>query len=322
MATSKYDTTVDLANANTSHAHMVDLVGSNKRVLDVGCSTGYLARELVAHGCRVWGVEYDAEAAQEASEHLERVVVGDLEQLDLVAELGREAFDVVVFGDVLEHLRDPLPVLAAARPLLARGGSVVVSVPNVGHGAVRLALLRGDWTYRSLGLLDETHLRFFTRPSLETLLKAAGLVAVELRRTTAGLFETEQGIKPEDYPAELVEEVLADPDATTYQFVVRAIADDADAAVTDLHRREEEQRARIHALERELDRLRAEAEAERERADAVAGQQAETERALAAERERSADLAGELAAVYDSRTMRAARLPRRVYGALRGAQVR
>jgi 2-polyprenyl-3-methyl-5-hydroxy-6-metoxy-1,4-benzoquinol methylase len=264
---SKYHTEIDTNNANTSHAQILALVGGNKRVLDVGCATGYLARELVERGCQVSGVEYDADAAEQARPALERVVVGDLEELDLVEEFGPESFDVVIFGDVLEHLRDPLAVLRKARPLLARGGSVVVSIPNVAHAAVRLALLKGRWEYRSLGLLDDTHLRFFTRESLREMLYKAGLSLVEVRRTTADVWGTELAIKPEDYPADLVESVLEDPEATTYQFVVRAIADDADDAVRQMQEREEAQRDRIVELSHEAESLRkelAEARAELE----------------------------------------------------------
>jgi 2-polyprenyl-3-methyl-5-hydroxy-6-metoxy-1,4-benzoquinol methylase len=247
-AMSKYHTELDPANSNTSHAQILALVGANKRVLDVGCATGYLARELVAHGCTVSGVEYDAAAAEEARPVLDRLLVGNLEVVDLVEEFGREQFDAVIYGDVLEHLRDPLTVLRKSRPLLARGGSVIISIPNIAHGAVRLALLKGRWEYRSLGLLDDTHLKFFTKDSLREMLRQAGLAQVEIRRTTADLFGTELGIKPEDYDPELVESVLEDPEATTYQFVVRAIADDADDAVRELQDREEQGRERIIEL--------------------------------------------------------------------------
>ncbi|HWF41785.1 MAG TPA: class I SAM-dependent methyltransferase [Acidothermaceae bacterium] len=245
---SKYHTELDSNNVNTSHAQILALVGANKRVLDVGCATGYLARELVAAGCTVSGVEYDADAAEQARPALERVMVADLETADLVAEFGREQFDAVVFGDVLEHLRDPLEVLRRARPLLARGGCVVISVPNVAHGAVRLALLQGRWEYRSLGLLDDTHLRFFTRASLKEMLRAAGLVAVEIRTTQAGLFETELAVKPEDYDQATIDAVAEQPDATTYQFVLKAVPDDADQAIRELQEREEQHLLRIDAL--------------------------------------------------------------------------
>ncbi len=265
---SKYDTELDPANANTSHAQILELVGGNKRVLDIGCATGYLARALVAQGCTVSGVEYEADAAEQARPTLDRLLVGDLEQLDLVEFFGRDQFDALVFGDVLEHLRDPLSVLRKARPLLARGGCVVISVPNIAHGAARLALLKGRWEYRQLGLLDTTHLRFFTLASLREMLREAGLAAVEVRRTIADIFETELAIKPEDYDPELIEEVRADPESTTYQFVVRGVADDADQAVHELQGREEEQRLTIREREatiRELEATIADLKAEVER---------------------------------------------------------
>ena len=112
-------------SAGTSHALMAELVGSNKRVLDVGCDTGYFGEQLTVFGNRVSGVEFNVASAAVAAERLDKVVVGDLEAVDLVAEFGPASFDVVVYGDVLEHLRDPLPVLRQARGLLAPGGSVV-----------------------------------------------------------------------------------------------------------------------------------------------------------------------------------------------------
>jgi hypothetical protein len=148
---------------------------------------------------------------------------------------------------------------------LARGGSVVISVPNIAHGAARLALLKGRWEYRQLGLLDTTHLRFFTLASVREMLREAGLAAVEVRRTIADIFETELAVKPEDYDPELIDELRADPEATTYQFVVRAVADDADHAVQELQGREEEQRLTIRerdATIRELEATIAELKAE------------------------------------------------------------
>src|SRR5664280_2280125 len=189
------------------------------------------------------------------------IVVSNVEELDLVDHFGRAAFDVVIFGDVLEHLRRPLDVLRMARPLLAPGGFVVASIPNIAHGAVRLALLEGRFDYRPLGLLDDTHVRFFTRESVEALFRDAGLIPVQMRRTTAGLFETEFGGTPADHPPELIARILADPEATTYQFVVKAVIDNAANAVRALHDREEAARREIESLRRELQQARAAARA-------------------------------------------------------------
>ncbi|MEN3358649.1 MAG: hypothetical protein V7637_2631 [Mycobacteriales bacterium] len=311
MIQSKYDTSVDLADSGTSHAKMVDLVGSNKRVLDVGCATGYLAKTLGAFGNTVSGVEYEAAAAEQARPYLADLVIGDLETIDLVAELGEGRFDVVVFGDVLEHLRDPLRVLRQARGLLAVGGSVVISVPNIAHGDVRLALLHGRFQYGKLGLLDETHTRFFTRDSLAEFVRDAGFAAVDVRRTIAPLFSTEIGVRAEDYDAALIEQIRQDPESATYQFVLRAVRDDALHAGAELAWRAEGDEKRIAELEREVERLRAElAEVITERAR-TADRAATLERDLAAAR-------AELATVYHTRAWRMLRRPRLMYGRVRG----
>jgi 2-polyprenyl-3-methyl-5-hydroxy-6-metoxy-1,4-benzoquinol methylase len=228
MAVSKYDITLDLAkHPGTSRAFLVTMVGANKRVLDIGCDTGYLGEELAAFGNVTSGFEYNATAAEVARTVYERVEVGDLEAVDLAAAFDGAKFDVVVFGDVLEHLRDPLPVLRRARSMLTPGGCVLISVPNVAHGDIRLNLLRGQFRYTKIGLLDETHTRFFTKDSLIEFIQDAGFTMIEMRRTRKALFKTEVGVKEDDFDAELVATLSQDPEATTYQFVVRAVPDDA-----------------------------------------------------------------------------------------------
>lgn len=318
-SSSRYDTVVDLSERNNSHTLMVELVGVDKRVLDVGCAGGHLALVLAARGCTVSGVEYDAAAAEEARPVLEQLVVGDLEQLDLEAELGSARFDVLVFGDVLEHLRDPLPVLRRALPLLAPNGYVVISLPNIAHGAVRLSLLRGRFDYQPLGLLDATHVHFFTRDSLRAMLREAGLGVTDLLRTTAGVFETELALSPDEVPAGLLEEVLQDPDALTYQFVVRAVPEGAEAFVSAM-REQFEQREQAAAERVAQERARAdEAEARSRAREAVlqAELTAMHEHVVARDDE-IARLREELAALHATRTMRATRSVRSLYGGLRG----
>jgi GT2 family glycosyltransferase/2-polyprenyl-3-methyl-5-hydroxy-6-metoxy-1,4-benzoquinol methylase len=245
---SKYSVDID-PEANTSHALMLRLIGGSKHVLDVGCAAGDLARALVERGCRVAGVEIDEEAAEAARPVLDRLVIGDLASLDLASELGSHLFDVVVFGDVLEHLIDPLPVLRQARALLAPGGYVVISIPNVAHADVRLALLVGDFTYRPLGLLDKTHVRFFTRRSLYELLAEAGLAPADVRRTVAPPFGTEIQVPRELVPEGVLERLLEDPDAETYQFVLSAVPDDAAGLTSRLHRNLEAAMGRVEELQ-------------------------------------------------------------------------
>ncbi len=325
----RYDTDVDLSNRNNSHTLMVELVGGSKRVLDVGCATGYLAQALVERGCTVAGVEFDAEAAEEARPHLERLVIGDLEAMDLAEAFGDDRFDVIVFGDVLEHLREPLPVLRGARKLLAGGGSVVASIPNVAHGSVRLALLAGRFDYQPLGLLDNTHIRFFTRSSIEDLFREAGMVPIDVRRTTAGFFDTPVRVGEAEFPPEVVDAVMADPESATYQFVLRAVPDDADAAVSKLRADAEAQRDRIAELERELAAVRAAVQEVLARAEDGEKRAADLEARLAGTADEYDRTRAELDATRDelqrvlaTRTMRWSKQARAVYGRLRDLGLR
>ncbi len=244
MTTPKYDTEVDVSNENMSQTLLALLVGEDQAVLDVGCATGYTASVLRARGCRVDGIEYDASVAEQAAKQVDRLEVGDVQAMDLVALFGAGSYDAIVFGDVLEHLTQAEAVLRACRPLLRPGGAIVASIPNVAHGAVRLALLQGRFDYTSTGLLDETHVRFFTRESVLSLFAAAGYAVVDVRRTSLGVFETEVDVSEGDYPVEVVDLVLAQPEATTYQFVVRAVpVDEADPKVVQALTRAEAVRA-------------------------------------------------------------------------------
>ena len=220
---SKYETEPVLDDGNSSHALIVELVGTGKRVLDVGCATGYLANVLAGRGCEVVGIEVDPDAARRAEEFCEKVLVGDVEEMDLESQLEGDAFDVIVFGDVLEHLKYPARALERLEPFLRDEGHVVASIPNVAHGSVRLALLlRGEFRYRRLGLIDDTHLRFFTRESVERLLEDAGFLITSLMRTMRGIFDTEVKVDPGAVPEETLRAVQRDPEALAYQFVVRA----------------------------------------------------------------------------------------------------
>jgi 2-polyprenyl-3-methyl-5-hydroxy-6-metoxy-1,4-benzoquinol methylase len=159
-------------HAHSGHSKLLSLVGHGKRVLDVGCSSGYLARPLVAQGCTVVGLELDPDAAAEARNFCEEVLVGDVETMELPFDPG--SFDVVLCGDLIEHLRDPEAFLARVRPLLRPGGRLVLTTPNVANWAMRLGLLVGRWRYTDRGILDRTHTHLFTRATLVETLERAG----------------------------------------------------------------------------------------------------------------------------------------------------
>jgi 2-polyprenyl-3-methyl-5-hydroxy-6-metoxy-1,4-benzoquinol methylase len=163
------------------HAKLLALVGEGKRVLDIGCSSGYLARPLVARGCTVVGIEQDPVAAEQAREVCAEVLVGDAETLELPFEPA--SFDVVLCGDLIEHLRDPERFLARVRPLLRTDRRLLLTTPNVANWANRLGLLAGRWRYTDRGILDRTHLHLFTRATLVETLRRAGYRVVQLDYT-------------------------------------------------------------------------------------------------------------------------------------------
>jgi hypothetical protein len=167
----------------------------------------------------VWGIEQDERAAEAASQVCDRVIVADLEAKEAFEALGSETFNVVLALDVLEHLRDPASVLKCAASYLTPGGIAVVSIPNVTHGALRLSLLEGRFTYTEQGLLDRTHLRFFDRHAAEQLISEAGLTISQRLRVRRELEETEIAVNKDGLPIELLQSLASDPDATTYQFV-------------------------------------------------------------------------------------------------------
>jgi SAM-dependent methyltransferase len=155
-----------------AHTKLLNAVGSGKRVLDVGCSSGYLSEPLSQRGNTLVGIELDVDAAREAERWCERVLVGDVERMELPLEPG--SFDVVLCGDVIEHLRDPGAALARLRPLLVPRGRLVVSTPNIANWAMRLSLLGGRWRYTDRGFLDRTHTHLFTRGTLVETIEGAG----------------------------------------------------------------------------------------------------------------------------------------------------
>jgi methionine biosynthesis protein MetW len=157
-----------------THQLITRWVRPKSHVLDVGCASGYLMRLLRdTRGCTCVGIESGAAAAEAEREGFP--VVQGLAPAAFDAARRHGPFDHVVLADVLEHTAEPEPILRAVADLLAPGGSVLVSLPNIAYLRARLRLLRGDWTYDESGIFDRTHLRFFTVTSARQLLLQAGL---------------------------------------------------------------------------------------------------------------------------------------------------
>jgi 2-polyprenyl-3-methyl-5-hydroxy-6-metoxy-1,4-benzoquinol methylase len=250
-----------LLQENTSIAKMLPLVGRDKRVVDFGCATGYLANLLTQEGCKVTGVEINSEAAKVAEAYCDKVIVADLDYTDITELLAHETYDVAVFGDVLEHLRDPWRVLRATQKILNPDGYLVASIPNIAHGAIRLALLEGRFEYTELGILDNTHLRFFTRPSLYKLFEDTGFFVESIAYTTLPIFSDSDLIPQLErnrLSDEIVKQVESDRDAEVLQFIVRAYPWSMSGKYAALEQKYDEANKNIFELIQENNNIQAE----------------------------------------------------------------
>lgn len=165
---------------------LVDWVGCGKGVLEVGCCTGYMSQLMKERNCAVTGVEVDADAARCAANYCEEVHVLDLNSPDWVTRFSGNKFEVVLLGDVLEHLVDPARALSQIREVLAPNGSLVISLPNLVHWETRVKVLLGRFNYQSCGTLDHTHLRFFTLRTARELIESSGCRIVRFHPAVGG----------------------------------------------------------------------------------------------------------------------------------------
>lgn len=217
--TRRYAIPIDLNNEGDSRARVLHLIRPAQTVLELGASVGLMTEVMRQWGISVTAVELDPAAEEILRESADRVLIGDLDDPATLQPIGAKRFDVVLASDVLEHLKDPLRCLKQAAQFVEQDGRVILSIPNFAHADVRLSLLAGTFEYADMGLLDRTHIKFFTRSSLEDLISSAGLEPLRWHRTERAIGESEIPLPPE-----LVKwgrRVLSgDPEADTYQWLV------------------------------------------------------------------------------------------------------
>lgn len=220
----------------TSLSVLARLVPPQATVLDLGCGSGALGQHLSeTKGCTLDGVTLSEAEAALARPHYRRVVVDNLESSDLLATFAGQCYDAIVCADVLEHLSRPEQVLAACRELLAPEGKLLISVPNAGYSGLIAELLEGEFLYRDEGLLDRTHLRFFTRRSLTRFLGEHHWQLDTIDTIDRELPESEFNVAFDSLPPSVARHLLGTPDALTYQFIcVAHPATEAQAATTPL----------------------------------------------------------------------------------------
>ena len=163
-------------NGGSAAARLARLVQPGQKVLELGTGPGTVTRILHSKGCKVTGVEMDPETLAMCQPFCEKTLQANLEDPHWHESLQNEKFDVVLCADVLEHLRDPRPLLSLLPSFLNDQGFVLMSLPNASHLTVVASLLAGRFPYQSKGLLDNTHLRFFGREDIDALLRECGLL--------------------------------------------------------------------------------------------------------------------------------------------------
>lgn len=223
MQDTKYKVKIDLNNKNTSHTKIIDLIKCDTEILEFGCSTGYMTKELAKKRCNVIGVEFNKLAAEKAQNYCKKIIIGNIEALDYKNELKNSKFDYIIFADILEHLKNPKSVLIKVKQFLKKGGKLIISVPNIAHSSIRLELLTGDFEYEELGILDETHLKYFTKKSIIRLLDSCGYYIIRLDSVSLGLtIETIKKLlkKINIICTPDILNVFNQPEAIAYQYVI------------------------------------------------------------------------------------------------------
>ena len=218
-----YDREID-SSERTSLSVLASHIPAGARVLDLGCGSGAIGRFLSARdgAATIDGLTINEDEAQRAAAHYRRVEVADLDRCVLTDLFEPASYDIIVCADVLEHVRQSDRVLSDCRSLLASGGQVLLSIPNAAYCGLIAELMAGEFRYRSEGLLDETHVRFFTRQTLLRFLDAGGWAVRHIETIVRQLPASEFRIAFDALPPAVARHLLALPDALTYQFIVIA----------------------------------------------------------------------------------------------------
>lgn len=224
MTTKKY--IYDLPeDGNHALNKILNFIESGSSVFEIGCASGVQSRLLKETlSCLITGLEIDEHAATNAKPYCDNLIVGNIEHIDLSEHLKNKQFDVILFSDVLEHLNNPLSSLKKVKPYLNDNGHLIASIPNIAHAAICWELAHGRFDYQKFGLLDDTHIRFFTRKNIAKLFEEAGYQIMEWDRVIKLPDETEFNISNTTPTEQSFFEWVnkSNIEANTYQYIVKA----------------------------------------------------------------------------------------------------
>lgn len=215
----KYDFDLDL-DENNNLSILLSRVKKESVILEFGPANGrttkYLKEQLA---CKVYCVELDEKAAKELVQYSEKVLVENIEEYHWKSEFDGIAFDHIIFADVLEHLYDPKKILLESKKFLKDDGSILVSLPNIAHNSIIMQLMQNEFNYKPTGLLDNTHIRFFTKNSFDLLIEECDLFRIFEKGVFASPKNSEFKNDYNDLPKEVGEYLKTLPWGELYHLV-------------------------------------------------------------------------------------------------------
>lgn len=200
---------------------IAESIPDKAKVLDIGCGNGILAKAIkyLNKDVDIDGIEPNSFAYNIAKSNY-RNVYNTLFDDNFVVSLGKlHEYDYIIFADVIEHVNDPISVLNSATKLLKKNGKIIISIPNVAFGGVRLALFKGEFDYIDSGLLERTHIRFFTLKTFKTMLKICKLRLNKLLYINCDIFSKGFDINSSEFTYQILKKLCSDEMAHVYQFV-------------------------------------------------------------------------------------------------------
>ncbi|MBU1054068.1 MAG: class I SAM-dependent methyltransferase [Proteobacteria bacterium] len=212
-----------LKKNGTTISQILNKISPGSSVLEFGASTGYMTRFMQEElNCEVSIIEFDNEAGEFASKYSVNTFIGDIEDYGWEEKFKGHTFDYILFADVLEHLKDPLQVLKRSACFLNPHGNVIISLPNLGYNGVLADLWLDRFNYRELGLLDSTHVRFFSYESAKELITQSGLYLKSINFKKVKLKKSEFKKGWDSLPLLIKLLLKLRPKGLVYQFIIEA----------------------------------------------------------------------------------------------------
>lgn len=222
---SHYKHDIDIENDNESRSIMYSLIPHNSTVLDVGCACGDLGVILKQNKkCNVYGLEYSIESIEIAKKtnaynNIKQCNLDFLDTNDYKEYLN--LFDCIVLGDIIEHLKNPMETIEKLKKFLKNDGYFIISTPNISHASIKISLLLNKFDYTDYGILDKTHLRFFTLDSLLSMFKSLNFDIKNFNYTVASINGSQGKINYQNIPISALKYILKNEESHCFQYIFK-----------------------------------------------------------------------------------------------------